>query len=304
MKKNKFYLTWMAAALLTMGGCSDDIENGGNESPNNNGGKSFLTVAISTPTNKTMTKADPTPGNPTGGEDGDGFLDGTDVENQIHDVNIFLVARSTQGDITETDMDIDANMETTTAIAASAYTDKIEAPSGGDVDNHINEATVTVNVPTLDAYYAVYAITNIGSPLTGISTLGDLRDRLIELGTTWTGDGESPSDCSKFVMSTHQMFDKDNLGNALPSSVRLTEENSNRDNAAKTTVYVERLAARIDLKMLSNEQEVENPVKENDKDMVTYTKQPISLADPMVMLKNWGFGLITDKQHSKDRNIH
>ena len=97
MKKN-YLLSAAAAFLLAVTGCSDDIENGGNSGGEDDGGKVYMTVNVSTVSKGALTKAGGTPSNPNGGgagwgEDGNGFLEEFDGANEgkVYDVNIFLV---------------------------------------------------------------------------------------------------------------------------------------------------------------------------------------------------------------------
>lgn len=78
LKKN-YLLSAAAAFLLAVTGCSDDIENGGNSGGEDDGGKVYMTVNVSTVSKGALTKAGGTPSNPNNdgagwGEDGNGFL--------------------------------------------------------------------------------------------------------------------------------------------------------------------------------------------------------------------------------------
>ena len=64
MKKKKWYVA-MATALLLAAGCSDDLDNGKNNTgAEEDGEKVYMTVNVSTVSQGTLTKADPTPSNP------------------------------------------------------------------------------------------------------------------------------------------------------------------------------------------------------------------------------------------------
>lgn len=96
MKKN-YLLSAAAAFLLAVTGCSDDIENGGNSGGEDDGGKVYMTVNVSTVSKGALTKAGGTPSNPNNdgagwGEDGNGFLEEFDGANEgkVYDVNIFF----------------------------------------------------------------------------------------------------------------------------------------------------------------------------------------------------------------------
>ena len=89
----------MATALLLAAGCSDDLDNGKNNTgAEEDGEKVYMTVNVSTVSQGTLTKADPTPSNPNSGgagwgEDGNGSLGelSGSKEGMVYDVNIFLV---------------------------------------------------------------------------------------------------------------------------------------------------------------------------------------------------------------------
>ena len=81
------------------GRCSDDLDNGKNNTgAEEDGEKVYMTVNVSTVSQGTLTKADPTPSNPNQGgagwgEDGNGSLGelSGSKEGMVYDVNIFLV---------------------------------------------------------------------------------------------------------------------------------------------------------------------------------------------------------------------
>ena len=67
MKKKKWYVA-MATALLLAAGCSDDLDNGKNNTgAEEDGEKVYMTVNVSTVSQGTLTKADTTPSNPNQG---------------------------------------------------------------------------------------------------------------------------------------------------------------------------------------------------------------------------------------------
>ena len=95
MKKKKWYVA-MATALLLAAGCSDDLDNGKNNTgAEEDGEKVYMTVNVSTVSQGTLTKADTTPSNPNQGgagcgEDGNGSLGelSGSKEGMVYDVNI------------------------------------------------------------------------------------------------------------------------------------------------------------------------------------------------------------------------
>lgn len=253
MKKNRLYAA-MAAVVLLAAGCTDEIENTpvGPDTPEADGQKCYVTVNIATGTGA-MTKAN---GGSDNGE-GDVYLPEikTLKEDLIKDVNIFLVSPAT-GDGTSKkylgtlnqDIAADANI----AIVGHGYQvlDPNQTPSGGTEPNH-DQATVMMTLTKpLDATpitYQVFTVVNYGASLSSITSLDDLRDNLSD--KAWSLEtGSNVYNIDKyesFVMSTHQM-----VGQVYPASeVSLSTANSTESSAAETTVYVERLAARVDLKV-------------------------------------------------------
>lgn len=266
MKKNRLY-TMMAVAMLLTAGCSDDIENGGNNinTPVENGDRVYMAVNISS-VSGAETKA------PTGGEAGDGQLEGSDTENAVNNVWIYLIPtnsetatltgtvpsdESTVDDLTKVQSDEDIKIYGT-------FTNNILGEVGSEIGNATagtkHRPAVLVSFSTSEIeynkYYQILAITNALS-LPEFTTLHQLRDYLQT--TAWEGDGTTVSSCSNFVMSTHQMYQAD--GDPAASEIKFVESNT-EDNPAVASVYVERLAARIDLAIsdAANGFEVENSI--------------------------------------------
>ena len=256
MKKN-YLLSAAAAFLLAVTGCSDDIENGGNSGGEGDSGKVYMTVNVSTVSKGALTKAGGTPSNPNNdgagwGEDGNGFLEEFDGANEgkVYDVNIFLVKYDGNTfDSNPLDFfndDVNKSLE----IAGQGWYESKTGvdPSGGGEPNHDSAGKVTMKVTmneelTTEGHtYQVFTVVNAGNRIEGITTLGDLRDR-VTLKDLWTGTNQV-SKADHFIMSTHKMKGVDGIGNSL---VRISVENTDETKPATTTVFVERMAARIDL---------------------------------------------------------
>lgn len=234
---------WALAFACAAVSCSDDLENGpgnGTNNPDENGTKAYLSVNIATGGSAT-TKAN--------GEEGDGYLEEITglKEDKVYDINIFLFEKKDG----ETDglAALNTAAATTTPIAGYGYLDGINGtPSGGNEPNH-DLVAVTLKDPieneTQKAYW-VLAIVNHGSKITGTdyANLEALREALSN--KAWTGGATGIASYDKFVMSTHKM-DGDVANES--SVVLLAQANKDPDNPAETTVYVERLAARVDLQV-------------------------------------------------------
>lgn len=239
---------WALAFACAAVSCSDDLENG----PNNNEGNEeqggyYMTVNIATGGGSSLTKAN--------GE-GNEYLDETDNEDKVHDVNVFLIKSSNYSGTGTDDKDLLGllNMDNATSvkIAGQGYT-TIEngSPSGGTEPNHDKvevKMQLTEPIPgTSSEKYQVFTVVNAGKKLSGITTLKELRDYVYssttdsKLNSVWSG---AVASADKFVMSTHKM-----TGTPGNSEVILSAENMDASNPAVTNVYVERLAARIDLKV-------------------------------------------------------
>lgn len=239
---------WALAFACAAVSCSDDLENG----PNNNEGNEeqggyYMTVNIATGGGSSLTKAN--------GE-GNEYLDETGTEDKVHDVNVFLIKSSNYSGTGTDDKDLLGllNMDNATnvKIAGQGYTTiKNGSPSGGTEPNHDKvevKMQLTEPIPgTSSEKYQVFTVVNAGKKLSGITTLKELRD--FEYTNT-TENGQNPvwtgavASADKFVMSTHKM-----TGTPGNSEVILSAENMDASNPAVTNVYVERLAARIDLKV-------------------------------------------------------
>lgn len=238
-KMNLKSTLWTLAFAVAAVSCSDELEEGGGTGTGNeeNGEGVYVTVNVSSNVGPT-TKA--------GGELGDGDLEDSDVESAVNNVNIFLIPSMQRAEMSENDLSI-VNGAADTEIA-SGYTTDLQ-PATGSIKQHDAVATVKLSVPELEAWYHVVTVANAGKDL-GFTTLGQLRDYLQT--TAWSGDNnkydENGEGAHDFVMTTHQMYQSDAGG----SDLYVTAANSDPNHPAETTAYVERLAARIDMRFVSD----------------------------------------------------
>ena len=235
MKKNRLYVAMAAIALFTMG-CSDDLEKVNNDVPNLEENKDgmYMTINIASSTGST-TKA------PTGGENGDGYLVGTADENNIVDANFYLIekpASFTEGD----DLLNIVNSDEDQPIVAHAYVTEFDDANSTLTQHHyMKKCTVNfdINEPVGRTFY-ILTVTNVhNKPFKKLSQLKDYLQT-----TVYKVEGNVSN---HFVMSTHQL----RVGNEV-SRVTFTEVNQNPTTPAIASVFVERLAARIDLKFENN----------------------------------------------------
>ncbi|MDY3069484.1 MAG: Mfa1 family fimbria major subunit [Parabacteroides sp.] len=226
--KLKWKLLPLAFAAVGFVGCTKDvIENESSNIDGDNGNGVYVTVNVSSAFNP-MTKA---------GETGDGDLADSEKESKIHDVNIFLIQSTDE--LTSNNLDI-IQGTAETEIKGHGYSDEIE-PATGSIEHHDMKATVMVSISDLDQRYQVLTVANAGKELS-FETLGQLRDYL--QATAWEKENKYDT-AEKFVMATHQMWQSGVGG----SDLLVTEDNTTPSNPAETTVYVERLAARVDMKL-------------------------------------------------------
>ena len=223
---------WALAFACAAVSCSDDVEDGlnnGNNGSEQKGEGVYVTVNVTSAFNP-VTKA---------GEVGDGDLEDSDKESAVNDINIYLIPNQSQSaKITSNDLRIvNANGET---VISGGYSTDLE-PATGTIDHHDAKATVKISVPDLNSYYHVVAVVNAGEELK-FTKLAQLRDYL----QTKLWEGQNKYDyATDFVMTTHQMYQNDAGG----SDLFVSQENSDPAHPAETTVYVERLAARVDLQV-------------------------------------------------------
>lgn len=220
---------------LAAAGCSmsDDLDcppEGGLA----NSGKTYIRLSFAMP-GSGSTRA-------TGGELGNGQEAGQNQENTISSAVAFLYKAD------ETD-DKGVNADGATPIAAVVEFDNLTGPdddTGKNENGHeIDKVyTKTQEVPGIVEYgkYNVIVAANLKENLpSGESewwhspqfTLGDVRDHILTKAWDETPNGESTT-YSNFLMT-----------NEADAEITLSEKNTS-DNPAKTTVDVERVAARVD----------------------------------------------------------
>ena len=166
MKKKKWYVA-MATALLLAAGCSDDLDNGKNNTgAEEDGEKVYMTVNVSTVSQGTLTKADPTPSNPNSGgagwgEDGNGSLGelSGSKEGMVYDVNIFLVPTDEEslGDGNQLEL-LNTDNGSSIQIAGQGYYSNLEgidASLGGTEPGH-GDGKVTMKVTDDNALSIAY----------------------------------------------------------------------------------------------------------------------------------------------------
>ena len=274
---------WALAFAVAAVSCSDDLEeNGGDTGITAEDGEGvYLTVNIASPSGQT-TKA---PNDPNwSAENGDGFEQGTVDERKVNDINIYLIKASDAVGTTaisslESGLKV-VNAAENTPIEGHGFSKTVmENAHDASIHHTANTVRLTVNeVPSQATVYHVLAVANFGKEV-NFSTLGELRDAMEAPagGADWVGNAFTTATgqpiglatkTDNFVMSTHKMWDV-TLGTG--SSVTISPDNMDENNPAQATVFIERLAARIDVGLTdalvgkgdvnSNGDAVKNPIK-------------------------------------------
>ena len=237
---------WMLAVAMATVGCQDDLVDGGGTIGDIDGTKSTakVNVAINTETvTKAVTKATP-------GEDGDGVNEaevGEESEYKVNDVTLILYSKADDAQ--------DWNIGTGSKLVAAGWTDQIGVMENSDATtgdtSFPNAKMTTVEVSVKDGTpslvgdqattYGVIAVTNLGkaagealaakiaATTDGYNTVADLDKQLFDNYSSENGH----------VMSTHDIE-----GSAGDSQVTFTP---NSNAIPSTSVYVERLSAKIRL---------------------------------------------------------
>ena len=285
---------WALAFACVAVSCSDDVDDGLNNGSEEQGEGVYVTVNVSSNVGPT-TKA---------GELGDGDLEDSDVESAVNNVNIFLIPSTQSAEMSENNLSI-VNGAADTPIA-SGYTTDLQ-PATGSIEHHDAVATVKLSVPELEAWYHVVTVANAGEPL-GFKMLGQLRDYLQK--AAWSGTNkydENGKGAHDFVMTTHQMWQQEAGG----SDLYVTTANSDPNHPAETTAYVERLAARIDMRFAGDLVEesgasLTGNANTNDKVWITSYQVINQLVGGTYLLKRvtGNTASVTGSIESTDANVH
>ena len=266
--KTKNFL-WTIVFVCVGISCSDNLENGQGQNGTDleNGQEAYVKISISTVSDVMgagaskagLTRAGEAPSTPNNeggagwGEDGNGWLGELPGKNEakIHDINIFLVDADGP-DLTKTDQFKNINSENAESIeiVGQGYLENLNHDAiGGNEPNHDHaEEIVKITMEGLISdeakNYYVYTIVNAGKDLGGeIKNLEALRNYVWD---EVVKNEYNVSDADKFVMSTHKMVSYATPESNNSSVVSISSANT-KDNPASTSVYVERLVARIDL---------------------------------------------------------
>lgn len=219
---------WRGAALslalsLMAAGCSmsDDLECPPEQGTSGSAvsGPAYVQLSFSTAANG-LTRA-----NPDGGEQGDGLEAGQTYENAVSSAVAFLFAHSDDGVNAANPATVTVTPVRFGSVTGNGQTYTTEAQQVGNIDY---------------GQYDVIVVANPGDDnrWSSVSTLKDLQDKIMKTAWTQNADGKY----TDFLMAS--------ADNAV-TPLNVTEDNTTEANAAKTTVSVERVAARVDYNALT-----------------------------------------------------
>ena len=263
MRRDRYIKRWLFAGLLAVAllpACSlihdDDLDC---QLYTEDGVPyAYVSIAINAATATPGTRAEGDEGgNPTGGEGGDGEEAGQDYENQVNDLTLFFYEATE--DVTG------VNAAATTPIVASRYFQIGEFTHSG---TNAQTQAVAVEELLVNHQYHVLAVINGGENFasdlqkaeTGL-TLGDLQQATVT--TLYTNTDNS---YSNFLMAS---ADDENP----PLSI---EPSNSETNPATTTIYVERVTARVDYRAVGpdgiDKEGIYEVERESGKDQVKITR--------------------------------
>ena len=186
----------------------------------------YIRLQISTGGEMSATRS-----NPTGGEDGDEREPGTDAENAVSNVTLFLYDADV--DITSADADL-----TNTTIDKIIYFNNISEIANNESPTIEKKYTTETQEITglSEPSYNVLAIANIDLREQNFANLQVLLDYKLENTALWSSANTS------FVMSSEETA-------VLPENGSPTIYASTEMDPATTTITIERLAAKVDYKV-------------------------------------------------------
>lgn len=238
MKKVNLF-SMVTALLLAATSCSDDIDNGGNKPGEPiDGNGVYLTVNIMTPSaGGANTKA-----TPTGGEDGDGYLEALTNENKVNNVTVILYGPATPTQDGTAIKGLDINSSGMKVYASAYGTVTGEGPDGEYEHHKHKRATVALDSKLLTKGDWYRILTVVNADVTGSFQPGkNLSDCLSNMVS------QHKTSDSNFIMSTHVEKNKPTGATEdVHSIVSFDGTETDKNNPKTATVWVERLSARID----------------------------------------------------------
>lgn len=216
------YLGILLMSVLTLLACSPaGFDDGGGNGPSNaQGNRLLLSIGLALPKGSSGIT-----GNPTGGEEGDGWRVGQNHENDVHDVCLYWYS-SADG--------INASDETPVTLLAHE-TDVNLTYQASEADENgviVKELEMNVGKFTYNAHGNDHFIVAINTDALGENTtLGKLRNQLISYTCRQTGS---------------QIRDYDYFAMSNANESRFEGGAGSKENPYRVSVDVERITARID----------------------------------------------------------
>ncbi|WP_455636775.1 Mfa1 family fimbria major subunit [Parabacteroides sp.] len=205
--------------ISLLGSCSSEFSMD-EPSPNNEGPSVYINLRIATE-GRAGTGSYP---GPIGGENGDGYEEGTDNESKVENLTVFFFEGGNKG----------VNAEGNTPIVATLYVDQLTKTTDQAKEPYrtfYQTGPQKIEKLTADTYDLI-AVANAGNfnEQANLTTLGAVRDYLFK--DVWKESGGS---YSQFIMSSEEEARITGIQNAKTETT-----------AATATIHIERLAARVD----------------------------------------------------------
>lgn len=292
---------WALAFACLAVSCSDDLENGpGNGTDESNRQKAYMKVTVNT---GVVTRADENRSGipPTGGEEGDGHETGKVNEYIVSDVTVILFKNVSQGGSNETSTNWEFNENS--QIVGTGYAKTSGSMNPGDGSLHNKSVTVLVTATDDEDFdkntYGVIAVTNWNSDdlakhikdnkdITATNVANLLVDKIHHSGN----EGLQRD----FIMSSH-LKKGDN-----PVTL---DANATESNAPTVSVHVERLAAKVRIKPVENNEAIKNyiyPIERTNDEGKKETIANVRL-DEVVLVNKLNSGSYLLKRVTADNTI-
>ena len=220
---SRLFIALGAAALAWS--CSSDpetpINNGGDEEK----GTTYLRVEMGTVT--------PSRSNPTGGEEGDGSIPGTNHEDEIHDLNLFVYYDAEDG------AGLDATESTPFLISKYLDNTTLAACRLGTSQTYLIPVDPFMANPT----HRIAVVANVGDITASVTNLGQLRT--YQPANSFTAAAQIQA-YDRFIMANAYNGAR-HASNDGRVRIPDGDQPGSRENPLLCEVWLERMAARFDL---------------------------------------------------------
>lgn len=233
--KVKNYL-WTLAAALALVGCSDDLETQKGGPEEGTGNSEPGTLYIDFGMGMLETKAG---GNPNGGEDGDGFEDGTDTENKINSVALFFLSCD-KGGTTLNSPDGDNPTVIGRLLLKTDPADpdaQFEKDASGTTWNYKKKVLISKDMESKIIFGKKYGVLAVANQFTSEDEIKTLTFEGLKGLTSGSALGDLSNGTDGFIMSSEEF-----------AFVSFSQYNNSESEPARIKAVVEREVARIDYK--------------------------------------------------------